>query len=1379
MPRLEFRVLGPLSVRIDGADVALGGPKQRALLALLLLSANRVVARDRLVTELFVEQSVNSADHALRNHVSRVRKLLAPLAEDEPRLVARPPGYLLRVEPDELDLDVFEARVAAGRAALAAGDAPTAHENLAAALALWRGRPLADLEFEPFARFEVERLEELRLSVVEERAEAELVLGNHAALVPQLEALVGEHPYRERFRAQLMLALYRSGRQADGLDVYRRTRALLSDELGLEPSVELQELERAILVQDPALRPPSRAVGRATRARAGECPYKGLAPFEPEDADLFFGRERLVEELTARLEEAPLVAIAGASGSGKSSLLRAGLLPALRRPFAVVRPADGVSAVQAAFSAGGGAERVVAVDQFEEVFADGVGEEERRALVGAVVEAAWDPDRRAGVLLGMRSDFFGRVAQYRELADLASNHVLLGPMSRNELRRAIRGPAEKVGLGVDAELVDALVDDVAGEAGGLPLLSTALEDLWRSREDERLTVDAYVRTGGVQAVVERHAEAVYRALEPDDQAVARRILLRLVDGGGDDPPTRRRVPRAELGSDERTSRVLATLVERRLIVADDEAVELVHEALLERWPRLGHWLDDEAQGRRLHAQIAGAAAAWVADDRSRDGLYRGARLAAATDWADATESELTPIERGFLVASRAEHARVTRRLRAFLVAAVVLLVVAAVAAAVALRSRASANREATAAIAQRLGAQALSEPRLDRALLLAREAVAVDDTEATRSNLLATLLRAPAAVAILHPDGTHVIDDAISADGRLLAVRGDNGTVSIFRTRDGRLVRRWRGSANITNFGAIGTPVHALAFSPDARTLAVGDSDGHASTLALVDVTSGNTRRIRSHEAATDDVAYAPDGRTLVTGEITSGRFSPPPEVLVARRPRDGAPLARSAAFRGRRLVGFALGGRDVVVTDGRRRSLLLDRRTLAAVRSYAVGGVGAVSDEGDRAAFGRDDGSIAVVSLASGRIRVLDGRVPAAVNTVAFSPDAWTIASASDDGTVGVWSLKTSTLRESYRGSTGPARDVAFAADGSTLYSGAADGTVVVWDVAGSRRLGRPFRFSPGGGAAAVAASPDSSSFVTSPGANRVTIWRARDLRRVAGLRGPCGQVVSLIWSHDGRFVACTGDGPHSVVWNVRTRRIVDLFPSGGSDSGDGVNFSPDDRLLAVVGSDGHIRVYDIQTRAHVADVPGSTTLQDVDFSSDGTRLAAAGLGGFVAIWDVPHRTLERKVGHGSLLLGIRFSPDGRQIATGDYTGLVHFFDADSGREETPLRTETAFVSSVTYSPDGSQLLTTGGDASLRLWDLASRKLVGAPLPGGSSPGWGTYFPDGRHVVSVDDSGLGVVWDVSPADWESAACRIANRNVTRAEWHDFLPDRGYRRICP
>jgi YVTN family beta-propeller protein len=246
--RFEFRILGPLELRVDGSVVAVGGPRQRALLALLLLHANRVVSRERLVSELFGDEGATAA-RRLNVQISRLRKTLG----DDERLVTRPPGYLLCVEEGELDLEAFEGLAAEGLRAREGGDPERAARILRAAESRWRGRPLADLEFERFARVEIERLEELRLTTVEERIEAELALARNGPLVAELELLVAEHPLRERLRGQLMLALYRCGRQAEALEAYRSGRELLVEQLGLEPGPRLKELHQAILRHDDGL----------------------------------------------------------------------------------------------------------------------------------------------------------------------------------------------------------------------------------------------------------------------------------------------------------------------------------------------------------------------------------------------------------------------------------------------------------------------------------------------------------------------------------------------------------------------------------------------------------------------------------------------------------------------------------------------------------------------------------------------------------------------------------------------------------------------------------------------------------------------------------------------------------------------------------------------------------------------------------------------------------------------------------------------------------------------------------------------------------------------------------------------------------------------
>jgi YVTN family beta-propeller protein len=260
---VEFRILGPLEVEDDGRVLPLGGSKQRALLALLLLHANQVVSRDRLIDEVWGDRAPKTAAAALQGYVSGLRKALGAR-----RILTRAPGYLLQVEPNDLDLGSFDRLARAGREALANGDAERASQMFAEALALWRGPPLADLDVAPFAYAERLRLEESRLTAIEERIEAELALGRHAAVVAELEALVAGHPLREKLRGQLMLALYRSGRQAEALQVYQEARRLLVGELGLEPGTALRSLQQAILNHESALEPrPHTTAARTVRPR--------------------------------------------------------------------------------------------------------------------------------------------------------------------------------------------------------------------------------------------------------------------------------------------------------------------------------------------------------------------------------------------------------------------------------------------------------------------------------------------------------------------------------------------------------------------------------------------------------------------------------------------------------------------------------------------------------------------------------------------------------------------------------------------------------------------------------------------------------------------------------------------------------------------------------------------------------------------------------------------------------------------------------------------------------------------------------------------------------------------------------------------------------
>src|SRR6266545_2706361 len=299
----QFSLLGPLSVTLDGAPIALGGQKRRALLAVLLLDANHVVSRDRLIDALWGEEPPDTARNTIQVYVSQLRKLLP-----EGVLETAAPGYKLVIEPEAVDLFEFMRLSEEGRTALGTGDAAGAADTLEAALALWRGAPLADFAWELFAQTEIVRLEELRLAALEDRIEADLSLGRHGQLIAELERLVAEHPLRERLRGQLMLALYRSGRQADALAVYQRARRTMVDELGIEPGESLRRLERSILAHDPSLNAPQAG---ATSPRRVPTPPTPL-----------LGRERELAALAdlVRNEDTRLVTLTGTGGIGKTRL---------------------------------------------------------------------------------------------------------------------------------------------------------------------------------------------------------------------------------------------------------------------------------------------------------------------------------------------------------------------------------------------------------------------------------------------------------------------------------------------------------------------------------------------------------------------------------------------------------------------------------------------------------------------------------------------------------------------------------------------------------------------------------------------------------------------------------------------------------------------------------------------------------------------------------------------------------------------------------------------------------------------------------------------------------------------------------------------------
>jgi basic membrane lipoprotein Med (substrate-binding protein (PBP1-ABC) superfamily)/DNA-binding SARP family transcriptional activator len=712
---MEFRILGPLEALSDGEAVDLGPRKQRAVLALLLLHVGRVVSTDQILEELWGDDAAGR-EKALWVHISRLRSALEPGRTERGQsrvLITRDHGYMLRSDPASVDAHRFETAVREA-AALLKQDPEQAAEMLRGALGLWRGSALQDFAYDEFARAESARLEELRLTAVELRVEADLRRGLASELIGELETLVRQQPLRERPVAQLMHAFYRAGRQVEALRAFQRFRRGIGEELGIEPSPELRRLEEQILLHDERLVP---AAGRA-EVKATTNPFKGLRPFQESDAEDFFGRDRLVGEVVARLGGGcRLVALVGPSGSGKSSVARAGVVPALRKgalpgserwlvasmlpgthPFAELEAAllnstidapDSLDAQLADRTLGllraalrllpSDGRLVLVIDQFEELFTLIDDEAERSRFLANLVTAVDDPQGRVLVVLTLRADSYHRPLAYGEFAaHLGPGVVNVVPLGTDELEEAAQEPAARQGVAFESALLAELLTDVIGEPGALPVFQYALTELFDRRADDELTLDAYRSMGGVRGVLSRQADDLYHRLTLDEQEVARQLFLRLVTIAEHEQWSRRRVPASELVTMDVDVVAMGSVIDQfgahRFLAFDRDyssgapTVEVAHEALLSEWERLRSWIEEGRGDIARRAGLAAARAAWSPAGQDRDYLLGGKRLAEYEQWQQATTMRLTATEQRYLDASvalrdetaTAERARLAR-----------------------------------------------------------------------------------------------------------------------------------------------------------------------------------------------------------------------------------------------------------------------------------------------------------------------------------------------------------------------------------------------------------------------------------------------------------------------------------------------------------------------------------------------------------------------------------------------------------------------------------------------------------------------------------------------------------------------------------------------
>ena len=1142
------------------------------------------------------------------------------------------------------------------------------------------------------------------------------------------------------------------------------------------------------------------------------CPYKGLASFDDEDSDLFFGREQLVGELAARTVGTGLLAVVGASGSGKSSVLAAGLVPSLqagllpgseRWQVVRMRPGDHPgSELDGALGVPRSDGRLVlVVDQFEEVFAPEVDEAERSACVDALVELAGDPDRHV-VVLGLRADFYGHCAAYPELARLvAANQVLVGSMTAKELRRAIELPARRVGVRIDGALADCLVEEVVDQPGGLPLLSTALVELWERRSVGWLRLEDYAQVGGVSGAVARLAESSYEQLPDRRRDVARALFLRLVTVGDEGRLTRRVVRRDELGLDEEGHEDISAVVERltvdRLLTVTDETVEVAHEALLREWPRLTDWLREDAQGRDLREHLMQAARRWEAADRDSSELYRGTRLTAALDWASTRPGELNAAEQDFLresrVASEREadrQRRTNRRLRTLLVCVSVVTLVAVAAGIVAFVQRSSAQHQATVALGRQLGAEAVSEPQIDRAMLLARQSLAFDRSVQTEGTLLATLLRSPAVTStITFPITVRPQTVAVSPDGRALAILGNDALLHIYNATT---------RSQVTTLHEGGLPP---VYMPNSNELFA--SPAGAGNLRLV----AGHRIVRQYawgsrwaQALPGDssqpIVVSPDGRYVFlawAGANPNGTDGP---AYLQRWPVDPPgtgvvqPTVIPAGENGVIAAGAAPHNRLLVVTDGAITTWdmsSLRRLARTAVPELKLPVSGAVSPDGRTVAIGKPDGTVHFIDVATGKITDGSGAHAAGVVGAAFSPDSRVVVTTGDDGLAIVWNPTTGAVIERLAGHGGRVISAAFAGN-RTLYTSSLDGTVLKWDLTGAHRFGTLFRIGGAafpGSALPAAVSPNGRVLAVQAGDHGVRLFSVASLRQTGSLSIGAATVSSLAWSGNRLLVGTSGGAVR--VWAGRTPRQVAVL-RGLTHKVSAVAGSPDGHLAAAV--DGVYTQYggDVSGRLVVwrdghlfRSVRLASPGNAVAFSRNGALLAVAkDSGRSVLVFDAHSGRLLRSMRPQTGTITLAFG-SGDVLATGSWQGIITLWNAGTGAPiGKPALAAPAPVSSVAFDPSGTRYATAGGSGGgLRLWDTATQQLIGAPFPGGDGQ-WGTaaFTPDGRSLLVVFTDGSAYRWPISVDAWEAHACAIAGRNLTHEEWHRYVGSRGYQSTC-